>query len=58
MPLAFSLDHIGPLTRTVHDNALMLDLMAGYDALDAEIAGPRNRLWYPADGPWTYERSI
>lgn len=31
---------------------------AGYDALDAEIAGPRNRLWYPADGPWTYERSI
>ena len=34
MPLAFSLDHIGPLTRTVHDNALMLDLIAGYDALD------------------------
>ncbi len=31
---------------------------AGYDALDSEIVGPRNRLWYPADGPWTYERSI
>jgi len=34
MPLAYSLDHIGPLTRTVHDNALMLDLIAGYDPLD------------------------
>ena len=33
-PLAYSLDHVGPLTRTVRDNALMLDLIAGYDALD------------------------
>lgn len=33
-PLAFSLDHVGPLTRTVRDNALMLDLLAGYDELD------------------------
>ena len=30
---------------------------AGYETLDAELPGPRNRLWYPADGPWTYERS-
>jgi aspartyl-tRNA(Asn)/glutamyl-tRNA(Gln) amidotransferase subunit A len=34
MPLAYSLDHIGPLTRTVHDNALMLDLIAGHDPPD------------------------
>jgi aspartyl-tRNA(Asn)/glutamyl-tRNA(Gln) amidotransferase subunit A len=34
VPLAFSLDHVGPLTRTVRDNALMLDLIAGHDALD------------------------
>lgn len=33
-PLAYSLDHVGPLTRTVRDNALMMDLIAGYDALD------------------------
>jgi aspartyl-tRNA(Asn)/glutamyl-tRNA(Gln) amidotransferase subunit A len=32
--LSYSLDHIGPLTRTAHDNALLLDLMAGPDPLD------------------------
>src|SRR5262245_6433974 len=36
-PLAFSLDHVGALTRTVRDNALMLDLIAGYDPLDPGI---------------------
>jgi aspartyl-tRNA(Asn)/glutamyl-tRNA(Gln) amidotransferase subunit A len=34
VPLAYSLDHVGTLTRTVRDNALMLDLIAGYDAQD------------------------
>jgi len=40
-PLAYSLDHIGPLTRTVKDNALMLDLIAGHDALDPASADTR-----------------
>lgn len=31
---------------------------AGYDSLDAEAVGPRNRLWYPTDAPWTYERTV
>jgi len=33
-PLSFTLDHVGPLTRTVSDNALMLDAIAGHDPLD------------------------
>ncbi|HEX9569330.1 MAG TPA: amidase, partial [Rhodospirillales bacterium] len=34
MPLSYSLDTIGPLTRTVTDNALMLSVIAGFDARD------------------------
>jgi aspartyl-tRNA(Asn)/glutamyl-tRNA(Gln) amidotransferase subunit A len=33
-PLSWSLDHVGPLCRTVRDAALMLEAIAGYDALD------------------------
>lgn len=40
-PLAFSLDHVGPLTRTVHDNAIVLNVLAGHDGLDpGSIARP------------------
>jgi aspartyl-tRNA(Asn)/glutamyl-tRNA(Gln) amidotransferase subunit A len=34
LPLTVSLDHCGPMTRTVADNALMLSVMAGYDKYD------------------------
>jgi len=34
LPLAPSLDHVGPMTRTVRDNALMLQAMAGHDPGD------------------------
>ena len=34
VPLSFSLDHVGPLTRTTADNALALSVIAGHDALD------------------------
>ncbi len=34
IPLAPSLDHVGLLTRTVMDNALVLQAMAGYDPRD------------------------
>lgn len=33
-PLSPSLDHVGPLCRTVADTALMLQALAGYDKLD------------------------
>src|SRR6266851_7400360 len=31
IPLSWSLDHLGPMTRTVTDAALMLQVIAGYD---------------------------
>ena len=34
MALSFSLDHLGPMTRTVRDNAVLLQVMAGYDPHD------------------------
>lgn len=34
LPLAHSLDHMGPLARTVRDCALLLNAMAGYDERD------------------------
>ena len=33
-PLAFTLDHVGPMTRTVADNALLLDALASHDPED------------------------
>src|SRR5437870_3716415 len=35
MPLSWSLDHLGPLTRTVADAATILGIVAGYDRRDA-----------------------
>ncbi len=34
IPLAWSLDHMGPMTRTAMDAALMLHVIAGYDPED------------------------
>jgi aspartyl-tRNA(Asn)/glutamyl-tRNA(Gln) amidotransferase subunit A len=34
LPLAWSMDHVGPMTRTARDCALMLSAIAGYDPAD------------------------
>ena len=34
LPLSWNLDHAGPITRSVEDAALMLQVMGGYDELD------------------------
>lgn len=33
-PLAYTLDHIGPITSNIKDNALLLNIIAGYDPKD------------------------
>ena len=38
LPLAYSLDHAGPLAWTVEDCAILLDAMAGFDASDPASA--------------------
>ena len=44
-PIETTIDHLGPITRTVHDAALMLGVLAGRDGLD-----PRQRAEHlPAD---------
>ncbi len=37
-PLSYTLDHCGPLTRTVEDCALMMQALAGHDPLDPASA--------------------
>ena len=34
VPLSWSLDHVGPMCRTVADTAILLQAIAGYDPLD------------------------
>ena len=38
IPLSWTLDHVGPISKTVEDAALMLDVIAGYDQMDPASA--------------------
>ena len=48
VPLSWSLDHVGPLTRTVADAALALDAVAGYDPKDPTSARTTSRSYLQA----------
>lgn len=41
MPIENTLDHTGPITATVADNALLLEVLAGEDGLDPRQYAPR-----------------
>jgi amidase len=41
MPIELTLDHTGPMTATVSDNALLLEVIAGADGLDPRQYAPR-----------------
>jgi aspartyl-tRNA(Asn)/glutamyl-tRNA(Gln) amidotransferase subunit A len=62
IPLSWSLDHAGPITRTVRDAALFLDVMAGRagpESLSASLEGSRTvagiRVGIPR--PFLWERA-
>ncbi len=50
MPLDFSLDHMGPLTRTVRDAALVLQALAGRDERDETSSHAAVDSYVPAEG--------
>ncbi|MFL6819664.1 MAG: amidase [Bradyrhizobium sp.] len=40
MPIELTLDHTGPMTRNVRDNALLLEVLAGTDGVDPRQIAP------------------
>jgi amidase len=50
MPIELTLDHTGPMTATVPDNALLLEVIAGADGLDPRQSAPRTAPYTQALG--------
>ena len=50
MPIELTLDHTGPMTQTVEDNALLLEVLAGPDGLDPRQCGATARPYREALG--------
>ena len=50
MPLGYSLDHMGPLTRSVRDAAMVLNAIAGHDARDPASSRKLTPDFVPAAG--------
>ncbi len=47
MPIEIFVDHTGPMTRTVEDNALMLEVIAGPDGYDPRQYSPKVQKYTP-----------
>jgi amidase len=50
MPIELTLDHTGPMTATVEDNALLLEVLAGPDGLDPRQYGAQPKPYREALG--------
>ncbi len=50
MPIELTIDHVGPVTNTVADNALLLEILAGEDGLDPRQYSPRTYCYTEALG--------
>ncbi len=50
MPIEQTIDHVGPVTNTVADNALLLEVLAGEDGLDPRQYCPRTSSYTEALG--------
>jgi amidase len=50
MPIELTLDHVGPMTATVADNARMLEVIAGADGLDPRQYAPQTARYTEALG--------
>jgi amidase len=44
VPMEITLDHLGPMTRTVEQNAILLDVLAGADGVDPRQRIPSTRM--------------
>jgi amidase len=49
MPIEVNIDHTGPMTDTVENNALLLEVIAGHDGLDPRQFGPAKVPNYTAE---------
>jgi aspartyl-tRNA(Asn)/glutamyl-tRNA(Gln) amidotransferase subunit A len=58
VPLAWSLDHAGPMARTVEDAAILLDAMAGFDPADPTSIAPGDAARPPLEASAPALRSV